>query len=302
MSDKVFLNDSLVDADKAAVSVSDAGLLYAIGLFETIRIYHSRPFRLGEHIERMLESADQLDLPLRHSGEQIAEAAIAVIEANGVTDGRMRITVTRGPTTAPKIAKKEDAPPQPRSTLIVTAAADAGYPQAFYENGMAVAVAAARVNPADLTAMHKTLSYWPRLMTLEGARGRQCGEALWFTIDNRLAEGCVSNVFLVAAGKVLTPELDTPVLPGVTRAAVLELCKDNSIPAEEKAITREDLASADELFLTNSIMEVMPVVLADRRTIGDGKPGPVTRQIAELYRELIETETATDDTDDTDEE
>jgi branched-chain amino acid aminotransferase len=291
MSERVFVNDCLVDSAAAAISPSDAGLLHGVGLFETIRIYSGRPFRLDQHIGRLLDSATALDLVLRHSADDIRQAAAAVIDANQVADGRMRITVTGGP--LPVIGPDGEAlSPPPQSTLLVAAAADAGYPADFYKDGMAVAIAAARVNPADLTITHKTLNYWPRLLTLQAARQQHAGEALWYTIDNRLAEGCVSNVFIGSKGKILTPALDTPVLPGIARATVLELCRDESIPAEEKSISREDLAAADEVFLTNSAMEIMPVVQVDRRTVGDGKPGPLTRRIEELYRDLVKTETS----------
>jgi branched-chain amino acid aminotransferase len=291
VAERVFLNDRIVDADKACISPSDAGLLHGVGLFETIRVYAGRAFRLDQHIERLLNSAAALDLVLRHSDEAIREAAAAVIDANKVVDGRMRITVTGGP--LPTIGPDgEGCPSPPQSTLLVAAAADAGYPADFYNDGMAVATAAARVNPADLTVAHKTLNYWPRLLTLQASRQQHCGEALWFTIDNRLAEGCVSNAFLVAGGRVLTPSLDTPILPGIARATVLEICRDESIPAEEASISRDDVAAADEVFLTNSVMEVMPIVQVERRTIGDGKPGPITRRIAELYRDLVKTETS----------
>jgi len=283
---KIFLNDRLLDADAACISPSDGGLLHGVGLFETLRVYRGKPFRLGDHIQRMLTSAGTLDLPLRHSADQIADAAAAVIQANHLDDGRMRITVTRGP------IRPEADPHEPESTLLVAATGQVGYPPVYYENGMAAAIAAARVNPADLTAGHKTLNYWPRLLTLEAARRQHCGEAIWFTVDNRLAEGCLSNVFLVAGGRLLTPSLDTPVLPGVTRAAVLEIAEAQSIDVEDRPVAREDLAKAEEVFLTNSIMEVMPVVLVDRRTIGDGKPGAMTRRIAGLYRALVEKETA----------
>ena len=289
MSERVFLNDGVVDSADARISPSDAGLLHGVGLFETVRVYSGRPFRLDQHIERLLNSATALDLVLRHSANAIRQAAASVIAANQVADGRMRITVTGGP--LPAIGP-DGEPMPPLSTLLVVAAADAGYPADFYNDGMAVATAAARVNPADLTVAHKTLNYWPRLLTLQAARQQHCGEALWYTIDNRLAEACVSNVFLVVEGRVITPSLDTPILPGIARATVLEICRDASIPAEEKSVSREEVAAADELFLTNSIMEVMPIVQADRRTFGDGKPGAMTRRIAELYRDLVTTETS----------
>lgn len=280
---KVFLNGQVLDAADASISVSDGGLLHGMGLFETVRVYHGRAFRLDRHIARLLTSAERLDLPVRQSADEIAAAAASVISANKFREARMRITITRGPV-------GEDI--EPRSTLLVTTAEAVGYPRAYYDKGMAVAIAAARINPADLIASHKTLSYWPRLLTLEACRRQHCGEALWFTIDNRLAEGCISNVFIVTGGRVRTPSLDTPVLAGITRAVVLECCETEGIAVAEAALTRADLDAADEVFITNSIMEVMPVVLVDRRPVGEGKPGPVTQRLAELYRTTVDKETA----------
>jgi len=285
MANKLFLNDRLVDAEAACVSVADSGLLHGVGLFETIRAYNGRPFRLAQHLERMFNSAERLDLPLRHSRDEVAAAVAAVLKANELREARLRITVTGG-----AVRAESDEPPQ--STLLVTAAGQASYPASYYAEGMAVATAAARVNPADLIAPHKTLAYWPRLLTLQAARARHCGEALWFTVLDNLAEGCVSNVFLVVGGRVLTPSLDTPVLPGIARAAVIELCKAESIPVEERLLARDDVNAAAEAFLTNSIMEVMPVAMIDRKPVGEGKPGPITRRIAELYRQLVIKETS----------
>ncbi|MDD4888497.1 MAG: aminotransferase class IV [Phycisphaerae bacterium] len=284
MALRVYLNGEIVDDDKAFISASDGGLLHSIGLFETVRVYGGVVFRLDEHIARMMRSAERLDLTLRQSADDIRQAAAAVIEANELRDGRMRITVTRGPVGV----DAEDL----RSTLLVTCAGEVGYPPAYYEKGMSVAIAAARVNPADLIAGHKTLNYWPRLLTLQAARQQHCGEALWLTIDNRLAEGCISNVFLVTDGRVRTPALDTPVLAGVTRAAVLECCEADDIPVAETALGRDDLNAAEEVFLTNSLMEVMPVVLVDRRTVGNGKPGQTTQRVAQLFHALVAKETA----------
>lgn len=281
----IFLNDSLTDADAACISPFDAGLLHGIGLFETVRAYKGRPFRLTEHLDRMYRSAEQLDLPLRHTSDQVADAVAAVLHANDLSEARVRITVTSGP------IRPDGEGPAPQPTLLVAASGQVGYPGEYYEKGMAVATAAARVNPADLIAGHKTINYWPRLLTLQAARAQHCGEALWFTVFNQLAEGCISNVFLVSGGRVLTPALNTPVLPGVTRAAVLELCRAEPLECEERLLTAEDVNNADEVFLTNAIMEVMPVVLIDRKPVGDGRPGPVVRRIALLYRELVEKET-----------
>ena len=277
MSEKVYLNDQLIDARHAKVSVSNPALLHGVGLFETLRTYDGRPFRLQRHIERMKRSAKKLDMAVGHVIDQVPEAVQAVLDANNLTDARLRFTVT-----PPSPQHEGDYP-----TLLVAAQATTGYPEELYRQGMAAFLCTQfRQSAYDPLAGHKTTSYLPRLMVLRNAQNRDCGEALWFTPANLLAEGCISNVVLIKKGKLTTPPLDTPILPGVTREAVLELAADNDIPAEESACTVDDLLDADEVFLTNAVMEVMPVTRIERRAIADEKVGPVTRRLAKLYRQL----------------
>jgi len=281
----LFLNDRVVDEADARIAPSDAGLLHGIGLFETMRAYHGVTFRLDAHLERLFASADALGLEISQPRERIAAAVPETLEANALDDARIRLTVTRGP------IDDESA----GSTLLITATGQVGWPAELYRSGMAVAIAGPRINPTDPMAGHKTLNYWPRLMTLRAAQSAGFGEAVWFTTDGRLTEGCVSNLFIAAEGVLLTPPTDTPVLPGVTRAAVIELARADGIETAERPISHAELLDADEVFLTNSTMEVMPVVMVERRAIpADAErpaPGPLTAALASLYRELIEKET-----------
>lgn len=281
---KVYLNDRVIEAADACINVFDAGLLHGMGLFETLRVYRGVPFRLSQHLDRLLHSAEKLSLLLRHDRAAITEAASELVRESGHADGRMRITVTRGPIDA------EDQPDAIRSTLLITLGAAAGFAPEVYANGISAAIAAMRVNPADLMAGHKTLAYWPRLLTLQAARLKGAGEAIWFTLDGRLAEGCISNVFLAKDGNLITPPVDTPILPGVTRAAVLEVAAADGIEVEQRAVAHAELLAADEVFITGSNTEVMPVVLIERKPVGDGKPGPITRAVHQLYRALVNRE------------
>ena len=147
-----------------------------------------------------------------------------------------------------------------------------------------------RQSDKDPLAGHKTTSYLPRLLALRTAQQRDCGESIWFTPDNRLTEGCISNIFVVKKGTLTTPPLDAPVLPGVTREAVIELAKTNEIPINETAGTVDDLLDADEVFLTNSIMEVMPVTRIERKPIANERPGEITGQLMNAYRKLVRNE------------
>lgn len=279
MSEQAYLNGRLVNLREAAVDVTNPSLLHGVGLFETLRVYRGRPFRLAQHVERMKASAGRLSMPLGRAIEQIAGAVEMVLEANGLQDARVRFTVT--PPSSP------DHPDE--TTLLVTAQQITGYPKELYEKGMTVFICNDyRQSSHDPLAGHKTTSYFPRLIALRDAQAHQCGEALWFTPDNLLAEGCISNVFMVKDGQLRTPPLNTPVLPGITRAVVLELARADGIPTEESPCTINTLLDADEVFLTNAIMEIMPVTRVERRSIADEKPGPVTRRLAGVYRDLTE--------------
>ncbi len=281
MNPLVHLNGELIDLQQAAVTVSNPALLHGVGLFETLRVYDGRPFRLTHHLDRMANSASKLNMPLGEALKQIPDAITAVLKANQLQAARVRFTVT-----PPGSLDDPD-----RATLLVTAQEITGYPDEIYEKGMTVFVCNAyRQSACDPLVGHKTTSFFSRLIALRDAQDHQCGEALWFTPDNLLAEGCISNVFLVKKGRLTTPPLETPILPGVTRATVLELADSQSIETDLSPSTLDDLLDADEIFLTNAIMELMPVTRIERNAIGDEKPGPVTRQLTEAYRQLTRTE------------
>jgi branched-subunit amino acid aminotransferase/4-amino-4-deoxychorismate lyase len=287
MGEFVYLNEEFVEADKAAVSVFDAGLLHGAGLFETMRAYGGVIFRLGDHLARMAASADvlamfQLGEPAR---EVLSRHLAELLRRNGHADARVRLTVTAGDLRTPG-----GPAGQARPTVLATSIAITPYPAEWYENGMTVLLSVHKQSRLDPTCGFKTLSYLPRLISLREAQARQCGEALWFTHENLLAEGAISNVFLVKDQVVKTPPIDTPVLPGVTRKVTLELATANAISVREVPLTINDLLDADEVFLTNSIMEVMPVCRVERRPIGGEKPGPITRRLMQLYRDLVAQE------------
>ncbi len=279
---KVCLNGALVDAAAARVSVFDAALLHGVGLFETLRAYNGAIFRLDAHLERMRRSAEALKLHVAVDLDRCREALRQVLDANGLRDARLRLTVTPGPTPLPDA---NEGPGEP--TILATATAVAAYPQEYYDKGMTVLVSHCRQSAADPTAGHKTTSYWPRLAALREAHEKGCGEALWFTPENLLAEGSISNVFVVRDGVIRTPPAGTPVLPGVVRAFILEAAARAGREAQESPLTIHDLLDADEVFLTNSVMEVMPVCRVERKPIGEEKPGPVTAWAAEQYRAAV---------------
>ena len=284
MSEYVFLNEQLVDSDTAHISVHDAGLLHGVGLFETMRSYHRWVFRLADHLDRLFASAAALGIAITQDRTDIVTAIGRLLEANNLQEARLRLTVTRG-----SIRNSSINEPVP-STLLITAGVTEPYPLRFYEKGMTIILSNYKQNVADPMAGHKTLNYFSRLLALQQAQQQNAGEALWFTPTNCLAEGCISNVFVVDGHRLLTPPTDTPVLPGIVRKVVLELAETEGIEYEERPLYIKDLLGASEVFLTNSIMELMPVCRIERHVVGDDKPGPIYKQLHQLYCRTVEAE------------
>ncbi|UCG32845.1 MAG: aminotransferase class IV [Phycisphaerales bacterium] len=276
----LFLDDEFVPPDLARVPASDAGLLHGAGLFETMRAHNGVVFRLRQHLDRLRNSAEALHLTLPENLDRAPQIISELLQRNDQREARVRLTVTPG--------HCERSSP----LLIIATQPYEPYPDELYESGMTVLVTDRRQTPYDASCAHKTLSYYNRLLALREAAQRSCHEALWFTYEGRLAEGSVSNVFLVKDSSLLTAPLDTPILPGITRATVLEIAAHRGRALQERSLAIDDLLDADEVFLTNVIMKVMPVCRIEAKEVGDGKPGPVTREIARAYDELVEKECA----------
>ena len=297
----------ILPMDEATVSAQDAGLLLGAGLFETLRTYGGRPFRLAAHLARLRASGAFFHIAVRESDAEVADLVRRLVEANGVPDARVRITATRGRgekdsrclfpegpegCCAEKTSGVFFAPDSPPpATLLVTAGPMTPYPAELYERGATVILSEVRTSETDPTVYHKTTGYLRNLVALRAARAARATEALRFNTRDRLAEGAVSNVFLVREGRLLTPPVEDGLLAGVTRAAVLELAAGAGVPAEQRSLVLQDLLDADEVFLTNSIMEVLPVGRIERREVGQGKPGPVAGRLARAYRDLVARET-----------
>ena len=282
MTEKVFLNDKLVDIDKACISVTDSGFLYGAGLFETMRSHNGVVFALTDHLDRLFVSAGTLSISNPYDREYITEAINKVLSANTLTDARLRLTLTNGP-----MAESEQ---QRKSTLLITAAKLRSYPPEYYKKGVMVVLCPFRQNPINPTSGRKTTSYFSRMIALNMAHQKRAAEALWFTVDNRLAEGCISNVFLVKDSALYTPPIKTPVLAGVARKTVCQLALQNSIKFTEKDLSIDDVLGADEIFLTNVIMQVMPINKVEKHTVGDGLVGPVTKKLHTFFDQLVKNE------------
>jgi branched-chain amino acid aminotransferase len=282
MTEQVFLNDKLVNIDKACISVTDSGFLYGAGLFETMRSHNGVVFALTDHLDRLFASADVLSINNPYDREYITEAINKVLRANKLTDARLRLTLTNGP-----MAESEE---QRKSTLLITATKFLSYPPEYYKKGVMVVLCPFKQNPIDPASGRKTTSYFSRMIALNLAHQKRAAEAIWFTLDNRLAEGCISNVFLVKDSVLYTPPINTPVLPGVARKTVCLLARQNSIKLTEKDLTIDDLLGADEIFLTNVIMQVMPITKVENHTVGDGRVGDVTKKLQTSFDQLVKSE------------
>ncbi|HVX84563.1 MAG TPA: aminotransferase class IV [Phycisphaerae bacterium] len=295
MSDFLHLNGQLLAYDDARIAPADAGLLHGAGLFETMRAKNGKIFRLRNHLQRLATSAHALNIPFALSESQLAEITTDLLDANGLLDARLRLTLTRG-----DLHEATAENPTPPVTLLLTAAEFQPYPAALYEKGMTVILSRFKQNPESPLTGHKTTSYFDRLLALREAQELKAGEALWFTPHtNLLAEGSISNIFLVTNDGILaTPPLAIPdqtnqrlCLPGITRQLVLELATAANLLPHERPLTINDLLTAKEVFLTNAIMGLMPVIHIEKHTVADGQPGPLTQQLRTAYDQALAGET-----------
>jgi len=284
--EKVFLNDKLIDIHKAHISATDSGFLYGAGLFETMRSHNGVVFALKDHLERLFTSASALFINNPFDEEYLTDAIYKVLKANKLTDARLRLTLSNGP-----MAGVEE---QLKPTLLITATKLQPYPGEYYKNGVMVILSASRQNTFEPTCGHKTTSYFSRMITLNMAHQQRAAEALWFTTDNRLAEGCISNVFLVKDSVINTPGIETPVLAGIARKTIFEIASTNSIKLVEKDLYIDDVLGADEIFLTNVIMQIMPVSKVEKHTVGDGKVGVMTQRLQISFDEFVKSQCGKD--------
>lgn len=290
-----YLNGEMVGPDQAALCIGDAGFTHGVGLFETMAAVGGKVFRLEAHLDRMERSAQQLGLAGEIDKARLSAAVTKTIEHNGLTDARVRLTVTAGNVSL--LRTQSDQPPA--MTELVTAEPPTQYDPAYFEQGIKVLIAPPGANPFDPLAGHKTLAYWGRLRTLRQAASGGAGEAVWLNITNHLAGGAVSNIFIVKDDQLLTPfargeevegALPAPVLPGITRAAVIEIAESRNIHVQRRMLDVNDLLGADEVFLTNSSWQVLPVTSVEKESLG--QVGPMTLRLRETLLDLIAQETS----------
>ncbi len=292
----VWINGKLIEQDSANISIFDAGFQHGIGLFETMAARNGKVFRAHSHMNRLAESAKLLLLSDKLRIDPLVEAINHVVKQNDMESARVRLTLTGGNLNHLQNKGQQRIDP----TIIIVAQPPTEYPQSFFDKGVMVTVADGRENPFDPMAGHKILNYWPRIHALQMAAAKQAGEALWFSVSNHIASGSVSNVFLVKDNELYTPiargeevegSIPSSTMPGITRAAIIEIAETMDIKVNRKMLDINDLLGADEVFLTNSSWGVLPVVGMEKEAIAGGEVGQVTKQLREAMLELIDKET-----------
>ncbi len=279
---KVWINGKLYEKQDAKISVYDHGLLYGDGVFEGLRSYDGKVFRLEEHLKRLWNSAKAILLEIPMSPEAIGRAIDETLQANGISNGYIRLVVTRGAGTL-GLDPNRTSDPQ----VIIITDFIAVYPQELYQEGLEIITASTlRNHPAALNPRIKSLNYLNNILAKIESLQAGCMEALMLNHKGEVAECTADNIFLVRDGVLLTPPTDAGVLEGITREAVMELARQQGLEVREVPITRHDVYIADECFLTGTAVEVIAVVKVDSRKIGSGKPGPITCDLKERFHKL----------------
>ena len=312
---QVWLNGAFTDDTAAAVGVFDAAVQHAVGIFETMAARNGRVFRLQQHIQRLVDSAQQLALTERLKIEPLSEAVERSLEHSGLSEARIRLTVTGGDLNTLRAGGSGGANDP---TILVVPQPPTPYPEAFFSQGVSAIMAPGRVNPWSPFSGHKTINYWERIHALQQAASVGAGEALWADPSARIVSGSVSNLFIVHDGVLVTPpargeqtrgEEVPPVLPGITRGAVMEVAKAAGITVERRMPSMEDLLSAEEVFLTNASWHVLPVtslllrvrqddsddgeeVQLQQRAVGDESVGAMTADLRGSLLAMIDRETS----------
>ncbi|MDR1696141.1 MAG: branched-chain-amino-acid transaminase [Endomicrobium sp.] len=281
---KIYLDGKLVEKADAKISVFDHGLLYGDGIFEGIRAYNGRVFRLKEHLDRLWMSAKAINLTIPITKSEMEKAVIKTLSANKMTEGYIRLIVTRGCGDLGLDPRKCTLPP----SVIVIADRIALYPEELYEKGgEVITVSTRRIRPDSLSPNVKSLNYLNNIMAKMEATRAGVMEAIMLNAEGYVAECTGDNIFIVKNGILFTPPASEGALIGITRDAAIELAKNKlKIPVREERMTIYNVYTADECFLTGTAAEIIPVVCADSREIGDGKPGKITAKLIKEFKTL----------------
>ena len=282
MNLKIYIDGTFYEQSEAKISVFDHGVLYGDGVFEGIRFYQDRVFRLDEHMDRLWDSAKAIALDIPLSRPALIDATLETIRQNDLHDGYIRLVVTRG---VGSLGLSPDSCRRP--SIVIIAATIALYPDSLYEKGLTLATCSVRrIPPAALSPRIKSLNYLNNILAKIEAQQAGAAEGVMLNEQGYVAECTGDNLFVVKNGVISTPPVNAGILAGVTRAVVFELAKKNGIPIKEEDLTRYDILVADECFLTGTAAEVIAAVQMDRRPIGSGRPGSITLKLVEEFRGL----------------
>ena len=282
---KIYLDGLIVDEVDAKVSVFDHGLLYGDGVFEGIRFYNHRVFRLEEHIRRLYDSAKSILLTIPLTPQEMIAATCATIRANGLVDGYIRLVITRG------VGPMGLSPYKcPKASVIIIVDTISLYSEEAYANGLTMATCSSRRPSHDiLSPQVKSLNYLNNVMAKVEALQAGAEEGLILNDLGLVAECTGDNVFVIRDGLITTPPITAGALPGITRAAVIDIARELGIPLAERDLSRHDIYTCDECFLTGTAAEVIAATKLDQRVLGTGKPGPITQKIIARFREIVGT-------------
>lgn len=282
---KIYLDGLIVDEADAKVSVFDHGLLYGDGVFEGIRFYNHRVFRLEEHIRRLYDSAKSILLTIPLTPQEMIAATCATIRANGLVDGYIRLVITRG------VGPMGLSPYKcPKASVIIIVDTISLYSEEAYANGLTMATCSSRRPSHDiLSPQVKSLNYLNNVMAKVEALQAGAEEGLILNDLGLVAECTGDNVFVIRDGFITTPPITAGALPGITRAAVIDIARELGIPLAERDLSRHDIYTCDECFLTGTAAEVIAATKLDQRVLGTGKPGPITQKIIARFREIVGT-------------
>lgn len=282
MAEIIYLDGRFVPRSKAKLSPFDHGFLYGYGLFETVRAYQGHIFRLDRHLSRLRRSAESIGLAKRLTSFDLEAAFTKTLDANKLKNARLRLTVSAG---------EGDMAPDPSTcsnpTVLITARDLVPLPPEKYESGFKAAPSSLRRNSQSPLSRLKSTCYMENILARMTARAAGCDEAILLNEQGYLAEGSTTNIFLASNGELITPSLESGVLPGITREVVLEIARASNIKTLERQVELKELIEAEEAFITNSILELMPLTWFEGKPISTGKPGKLSKDLLADYRGLV---------------
>lgn len=282
MKNFIFLDERYCHRDKAMIPVDSPGFMYGEGFFETMRAYNGIIFRLRDHMERLINSCLFFGFQLgKWNIDMLEESLRKTILKNEIKNAYVKMIIYR---TSENL--KSDRMDSGVSVSIITRPLP-GYYRSLYKNGMKASILPQRRNEKSIFCRHKSLNYFENVYLRDMVRKNGFNEGIFFNTSGYLCEGIMSNIFIVKNGVIKTPPIEDGILPGITRKVVIEICREINIEIKECHITREELLKCNETFMTNSLMEIMPLTLIDSKNVGTGLPGPITQRLLKEYKSLI---------------